>query len=58
MGRLGKVETAPVLIQVISSMAFVSLFVFSFLAALQGMWDLSSLTRDGTRASCIGSTEF
>ena len=60
MGRLRKVETATGLIQVTSSMAFVSFFFFffKFLAALQGMWDLSSLTRDGTRTSCIRSIEF
>ena len=57
MGRLRKVETAPILIQVTSSMAFL-FFFFNFLVALQGMWDLSSLPRDETRASCIGSTEF
>ena len=28
-----------------------------FLAALHGMWDLSSLTRDRTCAPCIGSAE-
>ena len=28
-----------------------------FLAALCGMWDPSSLTRDQTLAPCIGSTE-
>ena len=39
---------------------FLSLTVFIFiylfyLAALRGMWDLSSLTRDPTGAPCIGS---
>ena len=28
-----------------------------FLAMLRGMWDLSSLTRDGTCILCFGSTE-
>ena len=32
-------------------------FLIFFLATLYGMWDLSSLTRDRTRAPCIGSTE-
>ena len=31
---------------------------FFILATLRGMWDLCSLTRDQTRAPCIGSTEF
>ena len=30
---------------------------FNFLAALHGMWDLSSPTRDGTCTLCSGSTE-
>ena len=29
--------------------------LFSFLAALSGMWDLSSLTRDLTHTPCNGS---
>ena len=33
------------------------LFIFNFLAVLHSMWDLSSLTRDQTRAPCSGSTE-
>ena len=33
-------------------------FIFFFLAATRGTWDLSSLlTRDQTRVPCIGSTE-
>ena len=32
--------------------------VFLFLAALGGMRDLSSPTRDRTHGPCIGSTEF
>ena len=32
-------------------------FCFFFLAAMHSMWDLSSLTRDGTCHPCIGSTE-
>ena len=32
-------------------------FSFSFLAVPRSMWDLSSLTRDQTRAPCIGSAE-
>ena len=32
-----------------------TLFFFSFLAAYQGMWDVSSLTRDWTSAPCTGS---
>ena len=32
-------------------------FFFFFLATLHSMWDLSSLTRDGTCAPCIGSVE-
>ena len=31
--------------------------LFSFLATLCGMWDLSSLTRNETHAPCIGSVE-
>ena len=31
--------------------------IFFFLAMLRGMWDLMSLTRDGTRAPCSGSAE-
>ena len=31
--------------------------IFIFLAALQGLWDLSSPTRDGTQAPCSGSSE-
>ena len=40
-------------------MSFVFLFCFDlgFLAAPCGMWDLSSPTRDGTRAPCSGSVE-
>ena len=34
-----------------------SQFLVSFLAAPCAMWDLSSLTRDKTPATCIGSTE-
>ena len=30
---------------------------FSFLAVVHSMWDLSSLTRNGTRAPCSGSME-
>ena len=30
---------------------------FFFFAVLHGVWDLSSLTRDGTCAPCSGSTE-
>ena len=30
---------------------------FFFLAMLWGLWDLSSPSRDQTRASCIGSME-
>ena len=30
------------------------LIFFYFLATLYGMWDLSSPTRDGTQAPCIG----
>ena len=36
--------------------SFFFLFFF-FLVALHGMWDLSFLTRDQTRAPCIGSVE-
>ena len=37
---------------------YLHLFIFFyFLAALCGMWDLSLLTRDGTRIPCIGSAE-
>ena len=32
-------------------------FFFFFVAVLHGMWDLISLTRDGTLIPCIGSTE-
>ena len=32
-------------------------FIYLFLAAPRGMWDLSSPTRDGTQAACSGSTE-
>ena len=35
----------------------VQFFSFIALAMPRGMWDLSSPTRDGTRAPCIGSTE-
>ena len=35
----------------------VSRFVSFSLATLHGMWDLSSLTRDQTHASCTGSAE-
>ena len=31
---------------------------FFFIAALHGMWDLSSLTKDQTHVPCSGSTEF
>ena len=35
-----------------------SLFLFGFvLAPPQGMWDLSSLTRDQTCITCFGSVE-
>ena len=34
-----------------------SFFLNYFLAVLHGKWDLSSLTRDQTRALCIGSAE-
>ena len=39
---------------------FFLIFIFIYLAAPDfscGMWDLSSLTRDGTRAPSMGSTE-
>ena len=32
-------------------------FLILFLAALQDLWDISSLTRDQTHAPCIGSLE-
>ena len=35
---------------------FIFYFIF-ILAALCSMWDLSSPTRDGTGAPCIGNTE-
>ena len=34
-----------------------SLFTFSPLATLPGMWDLSSQTRERSHAPCSGSTE-
>ena len=34
------------------------IFLFLFLAIPSGLWDLSSPTRDGTRAPCSGSAEF
>ena len=34
-----------------------SLFFFFFLAAPHGIWDLSSLTQDGSHNPCIGNTE-
>ena len=37
------------------SRAILNIFIY-LLAALHSMWDLSSLTRDQTCASCIGST--
>ena len=33
------------------------IYFFVFLAMQQGMWDFSSLTKDGTCAPCIGSME-
>ena len=38
-------------------MLFVLLSLSFFLATPHGMWDLSSPTRDGTRAPCSGSVE-
>ena len=32
-------------------------FFFNFLAIPHGMWDLSSLTKDGTSVPCTGSVE-
>ena len=32
--------------------------LFLFLAALRGMWDLRSLSRDQTHTPCSGSAEF
>ena len=40
---------------------YIFIFVFIYLiffAVLCGMWDLSSLTRDQTCASCIRSVDF
>ena len=39
------------------SCLFMCLFVCLFLAMLRGMRDLSSRTRERTRAPCSGSTE-
>ena len=36
---------------------FICLFIFYFLAALCGMWDLNSLIRDRNCALCSGSAE-
>ena len=36
---------------------FISLKTNFFLAVLHGTWDFISLTRDGTRTPCIGSTK-
>ena len=33
------------------------IYLFYLLVALQGMWDLSSLTRDLTHVPCVGSME-
>ena len=37
------------------NISFVVLVFFFFYAALHGMWDLSSPTRDQTHIPCIGS---
>ena len=33
-----------------------TIFIFNFLTMLRGLWDSNSLTRDQTRAPCVGST--
>ena len=40
-----------------NTLFFFIYIIFFFLAPLHGMWDLSFLTRNQTRALCIGSTE-
>ena len=41
----------------ISVWFFYCYYLFTYLAILWGMWDLTSLTRDRTRISCIGRME-
>ena len=38
-------------------LSFKIYYYYYYLAALHGMWDLSSPTRDQTQAPCIGSAE-
>ena len=52
---LSSIVSPPFLPSLLGSFFFLSFFFF---AALHGMWDLSSLTKDRTHAPCRGSTEI